>query len=62
MEEACRIVDPVLKRGTPVYEYEPNIATQCSVATGRSLRELTSKPASFTAAPSAPCSTQSRLQ
>jgi glucose-6-phosphate 1-dehydrogenase len=24
VEEAWRIVDPVLKAGTPVYEYEPN--------------------------------------
>jgi len=24
VEEAWRIVDPVLKSGTPVYEYEPN--------------------------------------
>ena len=24
VEEAWRIVDPVLKRGTPVYQYEPN--------------------------------------
>ena len=24
VEEAWRIVDPVLKTGTPVYEYEPN--------------------------------------
>ena len=24
VEEAWRIVDPVLKKGSPVYEYEPN--------------------------------------
>jgi len=24
VEEAWRIVDPVLKAGTPVYDYEPN--------------------------------------
>ena len=24
VEEAWRIVDPVLKAGTPIYEYEPN--------------------------------------
>ena len=24
VEEAWRIVDPVLKEGTPIYEYEPN--------------------------------------
>ena len=24
VEEAWRIVDPVLKQGTPVYDYEPN--------------------------------------
>jgi glucose-6-phosphate 1-dehydrogenase len=24
VEEAWRIVDPVLKAGTPVYEYDPN--------------------------------------
>jgi len=31
VEEAWRIVDPVLKAGTPVYEYEPNTWGPCEV-------------------------------
>ena len=43
VEEAWRIVDPVLKAGTPVYEYEPRVAGArvklitrcCHLAAGR---------------------------
>ena len=31
VEEARRIVDPVLKAGTPVHEYEPNTWGPCEV-------------------------------
>jgi len=31
VEEAWRIVDPILKAGTPVYEYEPNSWGPCEV-------------------------------